>query len=491
MRNKASVLMKSAPSVSKKQQKFMAMVHATQQGDIKPPSKEVAEVAKTMKPGDARDFAATKTKGLPETKEDKQSALGSAFARGFSHECKRLGLDKDAMAAAYVRHQLRCQGAKNVKTGSATPCSEPAHIISKDTDFYKIGIATGFPGYLTSPWFSMPRAAEAKGVYKTRGEESPSFMVRHPVGGPVVGMLGAGALGALLGAITGGRGIDAVAGAGVGTQLGAGAGALISDVWQQHRVNQAMKDLVTRYPELKSLLYPDKKHPITGEKEAAWRAAFNRGFLLEGRRLGLMADNCKKEGNYAVGSQLAVSESKPVDSYKKSSGIDPVWVCKACGHQQKDVGAPCAACGSASVEAAEFDPELAAKESQAFAKGFATKCSELGLTGAQFRAVAEMANDWLQKRSEVFKNQLEGSEGGSETANSAALSPTKAQIPVSGAHLGVAKDAPTAFMTLLMKRRMKEQGKGGQELASLSPQTIYRQPANRMAIHNVAQHRRK
>jgi len=52
-------------AVSKKQQKFMGMVHATQKGE-KAPSKEVAKVAKTMKKSDAEDFASTKHKGLPE-----------------------------------------------------------------------------------------------------------------------------------------------------------------------------------------------------------------------------------------------------------------------------------------------------------------------------------------------------------------------------------------------------------------------------------------
>jgi hypothetical protein len=52
-------------AVSKAQQKFMGMVHATQKGE-KAPSKEVGKVAKTMKKGDATDFASTKQKGLPE-----------------------------------------------------------------------------------------------------------------------------------------------------------------------------------------------------------------------------------------------------------------------------------------------------------------------------------------------------------------------------------------------------------------------------------------
>jgi hypothetical protein len=61
----------SEKAVSKKQQKFMGMVHAAQKGE-KPASKEVAKTAKTMKKGDAEDFASTKHKGLPEKKQSKK-----------------------------------------------------------------------------------------------------------------------------------------------------------------------------------------------------------------------------------------------------------------------------------------------------------------------------------------------------------------------------------------------------------------------------------
>ena len=55
-------------AVSKKQQKFMGMVHAAQEGE-KPASEEVAKTAKSMGKKDAEDFAATKHKGLPEKKK--------------------------------------------------------------------------------------------------------------------------------------------------------------------------------------------------------------------------------------------------------------------------------------------------------------------------------------------------------------------------------------------------------------------------------------
>jgi hypothetical protein len=52
------------PSVSKAQQRFMGMVHAAQNGE-KPASPEVAKVAKDMTDKDAKDFASTSHKGLP------------------------------------------------------------------------------------------------------------------------------------------------------------------------------------------------------------------------------------------------------------------------------------------------------------------------------------------------------------------------------------------------------------------------------------------
>ena len=83
-------------AVSKKQQKFMGMVHAAQKGE-KPASKEVAKVAKEMPKKAAKDFAATKHKGLPEkvkakkeesveetseTPKEKKSSGGFQFGKG-------------------------------------------------------------------------------------------------------------------------------------------------------------------------------------------------------------------------------------------------------------------------------------------------------------------------------------------------------------------------------------------------------------------------
>jgi hypothetical protein len=54
------------PAQSKAQQRFMGMVHAAQKGDMENPSPEVAKVADSMSDKDAKDFASTSHKGLPD-----------------------------------------------------------------------------------------------------------------------------------------------------------------------------------------------------------------------------------------------------------------------------------------------------------------------------------------------------------------------------------------------------------------------------------------
>jgi len=66
-------------ATSKKQQKFMGMVHAAQKGK-KPASKEVAKTAKSMGKKDAEDFASTKHKGLPEKKTKKKEVEETTVA---------------------------------------------------------------------------------------------------------------------------------------------------------------------------------------------------------------------------------------------------------------------------------------------------------------------------------------------------------------------------------------------------------------------------
>jgi len=57
------------PAVSKAQQRFMGMVHAVKKGEMSAPSPEVAKAAASMNKKDAKDFASTKHKDLPEKKK--------------------------------------------------------------------------------------------------------------------------------------------------------------------------------------------------------------------------------------------------------------------------------------------------------------------------------------------------------------------------------------------------------------------------------------
>lgn len=57
------------PAVSKKQQRFMGMVHAAKKGE-KPASAKVAKAAKGITKKAAHEFATTKHKGLPEKVEE-------------------------------------------------------------------------------------------------------------------------------------------------------------------------------------------------------------------------------------------------------------------------------------------------------------------------------------------------------------------------------------------------------------------------------------
>lgn len=69
-------------AVSRKQQRFMGMVHAAQKGE-KPASAAVAKVAKEMPKKSAKDFAKTKHKGLPEkVKSQKDESIEETTTSG-------------------------------------------------------------------------------------------------------------------------------------------------------------------------------------------------------------------------------------------------------------------------------------------------------------------------------------------------------------------------------------------------------------------------
>jgi hypothetical protein len=56
---------------SKRQRRFMGMVHAVQKGEIEAPSKNIAAAAKRIDPEVAHEIGSHSEKGLPESKGSK------------------------------------------------------------------------------------------------------------------------------------------------------------------------------------------------------------------------------------------------------------------------------------------------------------------------------------------------------------------------------------------------------------------------------------
>ena len=77
-------------SVSKSQQRFFGMVRKAQkEGEKKATSPEVARVASSIKMKDAKKFASTKHKGLPEKKVTKEETCGKGeYYCNDSQKCK-------------------------------------------------------------------------------------------------------------------------------------------------------------------------------------------------------------------------------------------------------------------------------------------------------------------------------------------------------------------------------------------------------------------
>lgn len=98
-------------AVSKAQQKFMGMVYATKKG-AKPMSSEVAKAASGMSKKEAKKFATTSHKGLPEKKEMKEETVTQA-----DKKAKKEVEEKDPRslptAVNLAKNYARAMGAKN------------------------------------------------------------------------------------------------------------------------------------------------------------------------------------------------------------------------------------------------------------------------------------------------------------------------------------------------------------------------------------------
>jgi len=86
-------------ALSKQQQKFMGMVYAVKKGEMEAPSPEVAKAASGMTTQQAKDFAKTKHKGLPQVKEEMDdsteiSSTSSVDSKKMEQQKKKIQLQK-------------------------------------------------------------------------------------------------------------------------------------------------------------------------------------------------------------------------------------------------------------------------------------------------------------------------------------------------------------------------------------------------------------
>ena len=101
---------KIMPAVSKAQQRFMGMVYATKKGEMTNPSPEVAKAAASMKKKDAKDFASTKHKRLPEKKVSKEETKYDRYdaeKKQFAKADKRMKFGKFMDKAKEAKGRLR------------------------------------------------------------------------------------------------------------------------------------------------------------------------------------------------------------------------------------------------------------------------------------------------------------------------------------------------------------------------------------------------
>lgn len=118
-------------AVSKAQQRFMGMVHAVKKGDMSAPSSEVAKAVSSMKNKDAKDFASTKHKGLPDKKEvDEATRYAQETGKSFKSGKERVqgGSMKNNKAFQNVSKTLRSmqgrpEGQKEKVKGKKPPAA--------------------------------------------------------------------------------------------------------------------------------------------------------------------------------------------------------------------------------------------------------------------------------------------------------------------------------------------------------------------------------
>ena len=161
------------PAVSKAQQRFMGMVHAAQKGDMENPSPEVKKAADSMTDKDAKDFASTSHKGLPDKiKEVVLSELRSVrviqtdYMKVIDSMEKHLELYKKSKGTPEEKQHIQ-----HLKTLTAQKKKLAAELDAKVSGMYKdaelkvdeMNTTGNVQGYGTPHAFGKPEDEKTKG----------------------------------------------------------------------------------------------------------------------------------------------------------------------------------------------------------------------------------------------------------------------------------------------------------------------------------------
>ena len=101
-------------AVSKKQQRFFGMVRAAQKGEGAA-SPEVEKVANEISKKDAKDFASTKHKGLPEKKTVDEEASYRDFTKRAREASARVNKERQDRKDANAKSAYRDRVTKGVR----------------------------------------------------------------------------------------------------------------------------------------------------------------------------------------------------------------------------------------------------------------------------------------------------------------------------------------------------------------------------------------
>jgi hypothetical protein len=161
------------PAVSKAQQKFMGMVHAAQKGDMETPSSEVQKAADSISDKDAKDFASTSHKGLPDKVKEaiikelrSVRAIQTDYAKVIDSMEKHLQAYKQSKGTPAEKQHIQ-----QLKTLTAQKKKLAAELDAKVSGMYKdaelkvdeMNTTGNVDGYGTPHAFGKPENEKSKG----------------------------------------------------------------------------------------------------------------------------------------------------------------------------------------------------------------------------------------------------------------------------------------------------------------------------------------